>query len=291
MSFCSGFAAIIGRPNVGKSTLMNWLVGQKIAIVSNKPQTTRHQILSIVHGDGYQIALIDTPGFHKPKHKLGQRMVKTAENAANDVDLLLLMVSCHDRVSILPALENVSKPVFLVLNKIDTIEKSKLLTLIDSYSKLYNFAQIVPISAAKGENVNLLLEQMCKYIPEGPPYFPDDMVTDQHERQLAAEIIREKALFCLQEELPHGIAVEIMSMKERKNKNLIDMEATIYCDKASHKGMVIGKKGDMLKKIGSLARVDLDELLGMPVNLQLWVKVKKDWRDNDFLLRNFGFDG
>ena len=294
MTFYSGFVAIIGRPNVGKSTLMNWLVGQKIAIVSNKPQTTRHQILSIIHGEDYQIALIDTPGIHTPKSKLGTHMVKAAETAVNDVDLVLLMVSCHDRVSIPAVLENDKndkndKKVFLVVNKIDSIEKNKLLTLIDAYSQLYDFDEIIPISATKGENVDKLLAQIRLILPEGPPYFPADMITDQQERQIAAEIIREKALFCLREELPHGIAVEIMSMKERKNNKLVDMEATIYCDKASHKGMVIGKNGEMLKKIGTLARKELSGLLEAPVNLQLWVKVKKDWRDNDFLLRNFGY--
>lgn len=293
--FYSGFVSLIGRPNVGKSTLMNRLIGEKIAIISPKPQTTRNKIQSILTKDDYQVIFIDTPGIHKPKHKLGQYMVKSAETTMNEVDLLLMLIEPNEKVLevdnyIIERLNQVKTPVVLIINKIDTVEREKILKIIDVYSKIYNFSEIIPISAMKGTNTDLLLETIKKYLPEGPKYFPEDMITDQPERQIVSEIIREKALQLLQEEIPHGIAVEIFSMKKRENQNLVDIEATIYCEKDSHKGIIIGKQGAMLKKIGSRARTDIQNLLGTPVFLQIWVKVKKDWRDSDFLLKNFGYD-
>ena len=293
--FQSGFVSLVGRPNVGKSTLMNHFIGEKIAIISNKPQTTRNKITSILTKEHFQCVFIDTPGIHKPKHKLGEYMVKSAENALNEVDVVLMLIEPTERVLemdkyVIERLKNVKTPVVLVINKIDTIEKQKLLKVIDQYRQIYDFAEVVPISAIKGQNTESLLHVIEKYLPEGPQYFPEDMVTDQPERQIVAEIIREKALHLLEDEIPHGIAVEITSMKKRPNKNLVDVEATIYCEKESHKGIIIGKQGSMLKKIGSRARKDAERLLGSPIYLQLWVKVKKDWRDSDFLLKNFGYD-
>ena len=295
IKFQSGFVSLVGRPNVGKSTLMNHFIGEKIAIISNKPQTTRNKITSILTKEHFQCVFIDTPGIHKPKHKLGEYMVKSAENALNEVDVVLMLIEPTERVLemdkyVIERLKNVKTPVVLVINKIDTIEKQKLLKVIDQYRQIYDFAEVVPISAIKGQNTESLLHVIEKYLPEGPQYFPEDMVTDQPERQIVAEIIREKALHLLEDEIPHGIAVEITSMKKRPNKNLVDVEATIYCEKESHKGIIIGKQGSMLKKIGSRARIDAERLLGSPIYLQLWVKVKKDWRDSDFLLKNFGYD-
>lgn len=294
-TFRSGFVTLVGRPNVGKSTLMNCLIGEKIAIISNKPQTTRNKITSILTKDTFQCVFIDTPGIHRPKHKLGEFMVKSAENTLNEVDAVLMLIEPTDRIGnldqyVIDRLANVKTPVILVINKIDTVEKAHLLRVIDAYSKAYPFREIVPISAMKGDNTQALMDVICKYLPQGPQYFPGDMVTDQPERQIASEIIREKALILLQDEIPHGIAVEIMSMKKRPDKNMVDVEATIYCEKDSHKGIIIGKQGAMLKKIGSRARSDIQRLLGSPIYLQLWVKVKKDWRDSDFLLKNFGYD-
>lgn len=293
--FYSGFVSLIGRPNVGKSTLMNRLIGEKIAIISNKPQTTRNRIQSILTRDDYQIVFIDTPGIHRPRHKLGEYMVKSAETTLNEVDAVLMLVEPTDKVleadkAIIEKLARVKSPVILVINKVDTADKERILKVIDNYRRLYDFAEIVPISALEGENTDELLKVIRKYIPEGPQYFPADMITDQPERQIAAEIIREKALRLLQEEIPHGIAVEITGMKKRPEGNLVDVTATIYCEKDSHKGIIIGKHGAMLKKIGTNAREDIQRLLGSPIYLELWVKVKKDWRDSDFLLKNFGFD-
>lgn len=293
--FYSGFISLVGRPNVGKSTLMNRLIGEKIAIISPKPQTTRNRIQSILTKDDFQVIFIDTPGIHKPKHKLGNYMVKAAETTLNEVDAVFMLVEPTERVLeldryVIERLEGIKTPVILVINKIDTIEKSKILTVIDMFKSLYNFAEIIPVSAKMGENTDQLMEVIKKYLPEGPQYFPEDMVTDQPERQIAAEIIREKALQLLQEEIPHGIAVEISAMKKRNDKDMVDVEATIYCEKDSHKGIIIGKQGAMLKKIGTRARVDISALLGSPINLQIWIKVKKDWRDSDFLLKNFGYD-
>lgn len=294
-NFKSGFVSLIGRPNVGKSTLMNCLIGEKIAIISNKPQTTRNKIQSILTQDDFQVVFIDTPGIHKPKSKLGDYMVKSAETTLNEVDIVLYLIEPFEKIkdsdmAILERLKNVKTPVFLIINKIDTTSPEELLKVIDAYKDIYDFAEIIPISALKSKNKEDLLKAIKKYLPEGPQYFPADMITDQPERQLAAEIIREKALYLLQEEIPHGIAVEITSMKLRKDKNITDIEATLYCERDSHKGIIIGKQGSMLKKIGTNARKDIQRLLGSPVNLQIWIKVKKDWRDSDFLLKNFGYD-
>lgn len=294
-NFRSGFVSLIGRPNVGKSTLMNSLIGEKISIISSKPQTTRNKIQTILTTDDYQIVFIDTPGIHKPKSKLGDYMVKSAENSLNDIDLVLYLIEPYAKIkdsdkAILDRLKNVKTPVFLIINKIDTVEKEELLKVIDAYRKEYDFKEIIPISALKEQNKDLLMKTIEKYLPEGPQYFPEDMITDQPERQLVAEIIREKALYLLQEEIPHGIAVEITSMKERKDKEIVDIEATLYCEKDSHKGIIIGKQGSMLKKIGSNARRDIQRFLGSQINLQIWIKVKKDWRDSDFMLKNFGYD-
>ena len=293
--FYSGFVSLVGRPNVGKSTLMNRLLGEKIAIISNKPQTTRNRIQSILTKDDFQIVFIDTPGIHKPRHKLGEFMVKSAETTLNEVDAVLMLIEPADRVLeadrlIIERFSKIKSPVILVINKVDSADKERVFKVIDNYRTLYDFAEIVPISALEGTNTDELLNVIKKYLPEGPQYFPADMITDQPERQIAAEIIREKALRLLQEEIPHGIAVEIMEMKKRPDGNMVDVRATIYCEKDSHKGIIIGKHGAMLKKIGTNAREDIQKLLGSPIYLDLWVKVKKDWRDNDFLLKNFGYE-
>ena len=293
--FHSGFVSLVGRPNVGKSTLMNCLIGEKIAITSHKPQTTRNKITSILTREDFQCVFLDTPGIHKPKSKLGEYMVRSAETTFNEVDLVLMLIEPTVEIQamdqyVLERLKNVKTPVVLVINKIDTVERETLLEVIAAYSKLYDFAEVVPISAMKNRNTEKLLSVIQKYLPEGPQYFPGDMVTDQPERQIAAEIIREKAVYLLQDEVPHGIAVEIMSMKKRPDQDLVDVQATIYCERDSHKGIIIGKQGSMLKRIGSTARYDMQRLLGSPIYLQLWVKVKKDWRDSDFLLKNFGYD-
>lgn len=293
--FYSGFVSLVGRPNVGKSTLMNRLIGEKIAIISNKPQTTRNRVQSILTKDDFQIVFIDTPGIHRPRHKLGEYMVKSAETTLNEVDAVLMLIEPTDKIIeadrlIIEKFAKVKSPVILVINKIDTVERERVFKVIDEYRKLYDFAEIVPISAFEGTNTDELLSVIRKYLPEGPQYFPSDMVTDQPERQIASEIIREKALRLLEDEIPHGIAVEITEMKKRKEGNLVDVRATIFCEKDSHKGIIIGKHGDMLKKIGTKARGDIERLLGSPIYLELWVKVKKDWRDSDFLLKNFGYD-
>lgn len=293
--FYSGFVSLVGRPNVGKSTLMNRLIGEKIAIISNKPQTTRNRVQSILTKDDFQIVFIDTPGIHRPRHKLGEYMVKSAETTLNEVDAVLMLIEPTDKILetdrlIIEKFAKVKSPVILVINKIDTVERERVFKVIDEYRKLYDFAEIVPISAFEGTNTDELLSVIRKYLPEGPQYFPSDMVTDQPERQIASEIIREKALRLLEDEIPHGIAVEITEMKKRKEGNLVDVRATIFCEKDSHKGIIIGKHGDMLKKIGTKARGDIERLLGSPIYLELWVKVKKDWRDSDFLLKNFGYD-
>ena len=293
--FYSGFVSLVGRPNVGKSTLMNRLIGEKIAIISNKPQTTRNRVQSILTKDDFQIVFIDTPGIHRPRHKLGEYMVKSAETTLNEVDAVLMLIEPSDKILeadrlIIEKFAKVKSPVILVINKIDTVDRERVFKVIDEYRKLYDFAEIVPISAFEGTNTDELLSVIRKYLPEGPRYFPSDMVTDQPERQIASEIIREKALRLLEDEIPHGIAVEITEMKKRKEGNLVDVRATIFCEKDSHKGIIIGKHGDMLKKIGTKARGDIERLLGSPIYLELWVKVKKDWRDSDFLLKNFGYD-
>lgn len=293
--FRSGFVSLIGRPNVGKSTLMNSLIGEKIAIISSKPQTTRNKIQSILTEEDFQAIFIDTPGIHKPKSKLGNYMVKSAETTLNEVDIVLYLIEPFEKIkesdlAIIKRLEKVSTPVFLIINKIDTVAPEEILAVIYSYKSVYNFAEIIPVSALKGKNKEDLLKCIKKYLPQGPQFFPSDMITDQPERQIVAEIIREKALKLLQDEIPHGIAVEISSMKPRKDKDMVDIQATIYCERDSHKGIIIGKQGSMLKKIGSNARYEIERLLGSPINLQIWIKVKKDWRDSDFLLKNFGYD-
>ncbi len=293
--FYSGVVSLIGRPNVGKSTLMNLLIGEKISIISSKPQTTRNKIQSILTTESMQAIFVDTPGIHKAKSKLGDYMVKSAENALNDVDIVMYLIEPYEKIkdsdrAIIERLERVKTPVFLIINKIDTVDKPVLLGVMESYRREYDFAEIIPISALKGDNKELLLKNIEKYLPEGPKYFPEDMITDQPERQIVSEIIREKALYLLQDEIPHGIAVEITSMKDRQGKDITDIEATIYCERDSHKGIIIGKQGSMLKKIGSNARRDIQRFLGSHINLQLWVKVKKDWRDSDILLKNFGYD-
>lgn len=293
-SFKSGFVGIIGRPNVGKSTLLNKFTGEKIAIMSDKPQTTRNQIRSIVTSDDYQIVFIDTPGIHKPKHKLGEYMVKSAHSTFSDVDVILYVVECNTYIGkgesyIINSLKECKQPVLLAINKIDTVKKEEILEVINVYKDLYNFKSIIPLSALNNKGVDILLNEITKLLPEGPKYFPEDMITDQPERQIASEIIREKVLHIIKDEIPHGVAVEVTSMKERKGKGLIDIQATIYCEKDSHKGIIIGKNGEMLKKIGLLGRKDIERFLGSKVFLELWVKVKKDWRNSDNMLKNLGY--
>lgn len=291
-SFKSGFVTLIGRPNVGKSTLMNCLIGQKIAITSNKPQTTRNRIQTVYTSEEGQIVFLDTPGIHKAKNKLGNYMVNVAEKTISEVDVILWLVEPTNFIGagerhIIEQLQKTKTPVILVVNKIDTVKKEQLFSYIDTYRQQYDFAEIVPVSALKGDNTDELIKCIMKYLPYGPAFYDEDTVTDQPMRQIVAELIREKALRLLSEEIPHGVAVSIESLKYRKK--LVDIEATIICERDSHKGIIIGKNGAMLKKIGSLARPEIEDLLERQVNLQLWVKVKKDWRDSDFLLKNFGY--
>ena len=288
----SGFVTLIGRPNVGKSTLMNYLIGQKIAITSNKPQTTRNRIQTVLTTEEGQIVFVDTPGIHKAKNKLGEYMVNVAERTLNEVDVVLWLVEPSTFIGagekhIVTQLERVKTPVVLVINKVDMVKKEEVLSFIDAYRKLYEFAAIVPVSARSGENTEELVKFIMKYLPYGPKFY-DDTITDQPERQIVAELIREKALHALNDEIPHGIAVAIDSMKYRKK--IVDIDATIICERDSHKGIIIGKQGAMLKKIGSTARFEIEKMLECKVNLQLWVKVKKDWRDSDFLIKNFGYN-
>ena len=289
----SGFAALIGRPNVGKSTLMNCLIGQKIAITSNKPQTTRNRIQTVYTSEKGQIVFVDTPGIHKAKNRLGDYMVNVARRSLPEVDVILWLVEPSNYIgageeSILEQLSRVNTPVILVINKIDTVKKEELFGFIDTYRKRMDFAEIVPVSALKKDNTEELLSCIFKYLPYGPAFYDEDTVTDQPQRQIVAELIREKALRTLEEEIPHGIAVTIEKMKRRGK--IMDIEATIICERDSHKGIIIGKQGSMLKRIGSSARRDIEEMLECKVNLQLWVKVKKDWRDSEFLLKNFGYN-
>lgn len=292
----SGFISLVGRPNVGKSTLMNQIIGQKIAITSNKPQTTRNRIQTIYHEDRGQIVFLDTPGIHKAKNKLGEYMVTVAERTFDEVDVILWLVEATTFIGkgeqhIAEQLKKADIPVILVMNKIDTVKKDELLACIDAYQKVMEFQEIVPVSARTGENVTHLVDVMFDYLEEGPQFYDEETVTDQPERQIVAELIREKALRLLSEEIPHGIAVAVDQMKLRhNNKNMYDIDATIICERDSHKGIIIGKQGRMLKKIGTQARVEIEEFLQKKVNLKLWVKVKKDWRDSDFLLRNFGYN-
>ena len=293
--FKSGFVTLIGRPNVGKSTLMNRMIGQKIAITSNKPQTTRNRIQTVYHDERGQIVFLDTPGIHTAKNKLGKFMVSTAEKTFTEVDLVLWLVEATTFIGrgeryIAEELKRSQAPVILVMNKIDTIKKDELLNCIDAYKDMMEFEDIVPVSAWTGENIEELISTMFNHLDEGPQFYDEDTVTDQPERQIVAEMIREKALRLLSDEIPHGIAVAIDRMKERPGRRaLIDIDATIICERNSHKGIIIGKQGSMLKRIGSDARREIEEFLQAKVNLKLWVKVKKDWRDSDFLLKNFGF--
>ena len=291
-NFKSGFVTLIGRPNVGKSTLMNCLIGQKIAITSNKPQTTRNRIQTVLTLEEGKIVFVDTPGIHKAKNKLGEYMVNVAERTLNEVDVVLWLVEPTTFIGagekhIAEQLRRVRTPVILVINKVDMIKKEEILKVIDTYRKLYDFMEIVPVSARSGTNTDELLKVIFQYLPYGPQFYDEDTVTDQPERQIVAEIIREKALHSLNEEIPHGIAVCIDQMKARKK--MMDIQATIICERDSHKGIIIGKQGAMLKKIGSTARFEIERMLECKVNLQLWVKVKKDWRDSEFLMKNFGY--
>ena len=294
-NYKSGFVAIIGRPNVGKSTLMNQLIGQKIAITSKKPQTTRNRIQTVYTCEEGQIVFLDTPGIHKAKNKLGEYMVNVAQRTLKEVDVILWLVEPSTFIGagekhIASQLEGVNLPVILVINKIDTVSREDVLLFIDAYRKLYDFDEIIPASALRGQNTEDIIRTIFQYLPYGPQYYDDDVVTDQPMRQIVAEIIREKALHALDEEIPHGIAVSIDVMKERKNGTITDIEATIICERESHKGIIIGKQGAMLKKIGSNARYEIEQMLEGKVNLKIWVKVKKDWRDSDFLIKNFGYD-
>ena len=293
-AFRSGFAALVGRPNVGKSTLMNQIIGQKIAITSNKPQTTRNRIQTVYTSEEGQIIFLDTPGIHKARNKLGEYMVDTAVRTWGEVDVIVWLVEPSTFIGagerhIAEQLRSVKTPVILAINKIDTIKRENVLAVIDQYRKLYEFAEIVPVSARNGDNTDTLVGCIFQYLPVGPAFYDEDTVTDQPMRQIAAEIIREKALYLLQDEIPHGIAVTIEKMKERSNGRITDIEATIICEKDSHKGIIIGKKGAMLQKIGSTARYELEKMLEQQVNLQLWVKVRREWRDNELLLKNYGY--
>lgn len=301
----SGFVTLIGRPNVGKSTLMNRLIGQKIAITSDKPQTTRNRIQTVYTDERGQIIFLDTPGIHKAKNKLGEYMVSVAERTLGEVDLILWLVEPSTFIGageqhITEKLKKVKTPIILVINKIDTVKKEEILTFIAAYKDICNFAEIIPVSALKGENTEDLVNTIYRYLPAGPQFYDEDTITDQPERQIVAELIREKALRLLEDEIPHGIAVSIDSMKERPNKvnnpkmppqqGMMDIDATIVCERDSHKGMIIGKSGSKLKQIGTQARREIENLLDCRVNLQLWVKVKKDWRDSDFLMKNYGYN-
>lgn len=303
----SGFVTLIGRPNVGKSTLMNHLIGQKIAITSGKPQTTRNKIQTVFTDDRGQVIFLDTPGIHKAKNKLGQYMVSVAERTLKEVDIVLWLVEPSTFIGagerhIADQLTKIKTPVILVINKIDTVSKNEILNFINAYKDILNFAEIIPVSALKGENTAELMKLIYDYLPYGPQYYDEDTITDQPEKQIVAELIREKALRYLEEEIPHGIAVSIDRMRERNDlennanftledetSGIMDIHATIICERDSHKGIIIGKGGTMLKKIGTSARREIENLLDCRVNLQLWVKVKKDWRDSDFQLKNYGY--
>jgi GTP-binding protein Era len=294
--FKSGFASIVGRPNVGKSTLLNSLLGEKIAIITNKPQTTRNIIRGIKTAEDFQIIFVDTPGHHKAKDKLSENMVKMSERSVKDGDVVLFVTAPAEKHDVHPAdldmLEILSarkSTKFLLINKVDTINKDRALAITRAYNEICYFNETFPVSALKGDNLPALLESIVKYFPEGPKYFPDGIMTDSSDAFLVGEMIREKALYLLQEEIPHGIAVEITALKRREDKDIIDIEATIYCEKNSHKGIIIGKQGAMLKDIGTRARRDIQRLYDEKINLQLWVKIKENWRDSDYYMRNLGF--
>ena len=290
----SAMITVCGRPNVGKSTLTNTLAGEKIAIVSNKPQTTRNRITAIIERGETQFVVMDTPGFHKPRTRLGDYMVNVVRESVADVDLVLLLVEPVAEIgpqeqALMERISAAGAPAVLVINKIDTVDKTRLLAVMSAYSAVFGFDAIIPLSAKTGEGVDELMDEMEKFAVEGPHLFPDDMITDQPERQICAELVREKLLTCLDKEIPHGTAVEVTKFSERDN-GIIDLEVTIYCEKESHKGIIIGKKGSMLKRIGELARADIEEFMGTKVYLQTWVKVKENWRDSMASLRNFGFN-
>jgi GTP-binding protein Era len=290
----SGFVSIIGRPNVGKSTLMNKIIGQKIAITSSKPQTTRTKISTVYTKGNTQMVFVDTPGLHKAKNKLGANMVSKAKRSFNESDVCLYLIEADTYIgeqdeNILSLLRTVDIPVILVINKIDKVEKVKVFETIEVFSKQGNFAEVVPLSAKNGKNIDTLLEVVEKYIPEGPFYYDPETLTDQPERQIVGEIVREKCLRCLGDEIPHGIAVTIESMKF--NKGAVDIDASIICERESHKGMIIGKGASKIKEIGSKARIDIEKMLDKKVNLKLFVKIKENWRDSDYMLKNFGFIG
>lgn len=289
----SAMITICGRPNVGKSTLTNALVGEKIAIVSNKPQTTRNRISAVVTRGNTQFVLMDTPGFHKPRTRLGDYMVNVVKESVADVDAVMLLVEPIANIGrqeeeLIARLKETNVPAVLVINKIDTVEKSELLEVMAMYSQAHGFDAIIPISAKNNEGLDELMAQLDKYAVEGPQLFPDDMISDQPEKQICAELVREKLLLCLDKEIPHGTAIEVTKFSEREN-GIIDMDVTIFCEKASHKGIIIGKNGAMLRKIGEMARTDIEAFMGTKVFLQTWVKVKKNWRDSMAQLRNFGY--
>lgn len=295
-NFKSGFVTLIGRPNVGKSTLMNHLIGQKIAITSKKPQTTRNRIQTVYTDmERGQIVFLDTPGIHQAKNKLGEYMVSVAERTLSEVDVILWLVEPSNFIGageqhIIEQLKKVTTPVILIINKVDTVDKEKVIEYIDTYRKVYDFAEIIPVSALRAQNLPAVIDMIFKYLPYGPQFYDEDTITDQPERAIVAELIREKALHALDEEIPHGIAVYIDQMKQRKGQNFFDIDATIVCERDSHKGIIIGKGGAMLKKIGSNARYEIERMLDAKVNLKLWVKVKRDWRDSDYLIKNFGYN-
>lgn len=291
--FKSGFITIVGRPNVGKSTLLNNLMGEKLSIVSSRPQTTRNNIQTILTKDNFQIVFVDTPGMHKPKHKLGEYMVKIAKDSMQDVDVVLFLTTPEGEmnkadVHILEQLKQCNTPVFLVVNKIDENPAHRVAKTLEEYAKVLDFKEIIPISAMNGKNTDKLLELVVDNLPQGPMYYPEDMITDQQERFIVMEIIREKALRLLSQEVPHGIAVEILTMKKNENGNYL-IEANMLCEKNSHKGIIIGKNGSMMKKISTYARQDIEKFLGVKVNLKLWVKVKSEWRDSAFVLKELGY--
>lgn len=294
-AYKSGFVTIIGRPNVGKSTLMNHLIGQKIAITSNKAQTTRNRIQTVYTSKEGQIIFLDTPGINKAKNKLGEYMMSAVDSALSEMDVVLWLVEPTNYIgkgerSIIDRLKKVNTPVILIINKIDTVEEEKVVEAIKSYEAEYAFDAIIPVSALRNRNTKEIIKTIYRYLPEGPQYYDEDTITDQPERQIVAEIIREKALRCLEQEVPHGIAVVIDKMKDRPDGSIVDIDATIICERDSHKGIIIGKQGTMLKRIGTQARMDIEKLLDTKVNLKLWVKIKKDWRDSEYLLKNFGFE-
>ncbi|MGL4654437.1 MAG: GTPase Era [Sarcina sp.] len=291
--FKSGYVTIVGRPNVGKSTLLNLLMGEKLSIVSNKPQTTRNNIQTILTGEDYQIVFVDTPGIHKPKHKLGEYMVNSATSSIKEVDLVLFLTTPDGELGrgdkfIIEQLKAQKAPVIFVLNKIDQVKQEKVAKTLMEYAKEFEFAEIIPISAFKAKNTDKLVELMVKYMPEGPKYYPDDMITEVPEKFVVSEIVREKALRCLSEEVPHGVAVDVIQMKQDKSGKY-NIEVDLICEKDSHKGIIIGKDGQTLKKIGSAARFELERFLREKVNIKVWVKVRKEWRDNNTFLKELGY--